>query len=69
MHIDAAGMALPDRVLAFQFGSLGRMVLLDAQVLDAVPGTTQGCHELGPAVLEGLSPLGLAGSDRQQTVV
>jgi hypothetical protein len=69
MHIDAAGMAWPDRVLAFQFGSLGRMVLLDAQVLDAVPGTTQGGDELGPAVLEGLSPLGLAGSDRQQTVV
>ena len=56
-------MAGPDAGLAVAIARRRRMVLLDAQVLDGVASGPQGGQKLRTAVLQGLTPLGMAGTD------
>ena len=45
------------------------MVLLDAQVLDGVASGPQGGQKLRTAVLQGLTPLGMAGTDGEDAAL
>ena len=66
MHVDAAGVSCPYGCFAFQLGAFGAVVLLDAQIFDAMPGSPQSSEQLGTAVEERLAPLRMAGSHGEQ---
>ena len=66
MHIDAAGVSCPHSRFAFQLGAIGAVMLLDAQIFDAMPGSPQSGQQLGTAIEEGLAPLWVAGSHSEE---
>ena len=69
MHVDAAGVSCPYGCFAFQLGAFGAVVLLDAQIFDAMPGSPQSSEQLGTAVEERLAPLRMAGSHGEQAAL
>lgn len=66
MHIDPAGVPCPHGRFAFNLGAFGAVVLLDAQIFDAMTGSPQGCEELRSAVKQGLTPLRMAGAHGEE---
>ncbi len=65
VHIGATGVACPDVRFTLQAGSVDIVMLLDAQIPDRVALAFQCCQQLQAVVLQCLSPLRVAGSDRQ----
>jgi hypothetical protein len=66
MHVDAAGVPCPHCRLAFQLRAFWVVVLLDAQIFDAMPGSPQSGEQLGTVVKEGLAPLRMTGSHGEE---
>ena len=67
MDIGAARMLGPDAGFAFQHRRLKGVVLLDAQITHRMSRLMQGSDELGLVIEKRLAPLGMAGSDGQDT--
>ncbi len=66
MDVDAAGVPCPDGLLAFELGAFWAVMLLNAQILDAMTSRPQCSKQLGAAVEEGLAPLRMAGAHGEQ---
>lgn len=60
MHIDATGVPCPDGSLAVELNLGLAVMLLNAEVFDAMAGSSKGRQQLGPAVQQGLAPLRMA---------